>query len=100
MKEPLTWFKSSYSDSQGGACLEVAACPHTIHVRDSKLGARSPASKSPERLGRLRRVRLPRGLSPGLRESRSEPFLQGMGGKTQPTLPPSPSLNCRAYQRA
>lgn len=37
-----TWRKSSYSDSQGGACLEVAACPHTIHVRDSKLGARSP----------------------------------------------------------
>ncbi|WP_420076850.1 DUF397 domain-containing protein [Streptomyces sp. JL3001] len=62
MSEPLEWFKSSYSDSQGGACLEVAytwrkssysgdfedacveaaACPHTIHVRDSKLGARSP----------------------------------------------------------
>ncbi|MFD5077634.1 DUF397 domain-containing protein [Streptomyces sp. NPDC058371] len=58
----LAWFKSSYSDSQGGACLEVAytwrkfshsndfdvacvevaACPHTTRVRDSKLGARSP----------------------------------------------------------
>ena len=37
-----TWRKSSYSDDQGGECLEVAACPHTIHVRDSKLGARSP----------------------------------------------------------
>ncbi|MGW0884237.1 DUF397 domain-containing protein [Streptomyces sp. NPDC002671] len=37
-----TWRKSSYSDSQGGACVEVAACPHAIHVRDSKLGARSP----------------------------------------------------------
>ncbi|MGW5970181.1 DUF397 domain-containing protein [Streptomyces sp. NPDC055186] len=56
------WFKSSYSDDQGGACLEVAPdwrrsshsgaeggncvevapCPHTIHVRDSKLGPRSP----------------------------------------------------------
>lgn len=62
MSEPLAWFKSSYSDSQGGACLEVAytwrksshssdfedacvevaPCPHAIHVRDSKLGARSP----------------------------------------------------------
>ncbi|MDF3142313.1 MULTISPECIES: DUF397 domain-containing protein [unclassified Streptomyces] len=62
MSEPLEWFKSSYSDSQGGACLEVAytwrkssysstgggaclevaSCPHTIHLRDSKLGARSP----------------------------------------------------------
>jgi hypothetical protein len=37
-----TWRKSSYSDSQGGACLEVAACPHTIHIRDSKLGPGSP----------------------------------------------------------
>ncbi|MFE6160769.1 DUF397 domain-containing protein, partial [Streptomyces sp. NPDC056486] len=24
MSEHLTWFKSSYSDSEGGACLEVA----------------------------------------------------------------------------
>ncbi|WP_079051202.1 DUF397 domain-containing protein [Streptomyces curacoi] len=34
----LRWFKSSYSDSSGGACLEVATCPHatTIHIRDSK----------------------------------------------------------------
>lgn len=37
-----SWRKSSYSDDQGGECLEVAACPHTIHIRDSKLGVRSP----------------------------------------------------------
>lgn len=30
------WFKSSYSSGEGGNCVEVAACPHTIHVRDSK----------------------------------------------------------------
>ncbi|MFE7232936.1 DUF397 domain-containing protein [Streptomyces sp. NPDC057596] len=42
MNEPLAWFKSSYSDSQGGACVEVAASPRTIHVRDSKLGLHSP----------------------------------------------------------
>ncbi|RZB17637.1 DUF397 domain-containing protein [Streptomyces sp. F001] len=62
MSAELSWFKSSYSDSSGSACLEVAytwrksshssdfedacvevaACPHTVHVRDSKLGARSP----------------------------------------------------------
>ena len=24
MSEPLAWFKASYSDSQGGECLEVA----------------------------------------------------------------------------
>ncbi|WP_077801176.1 DUF397 domain-containing protein [Streptomyces sp. JHA26] len=38
----LEWRKSSYSDSQGGNCVEVAPCPHTVHVRDSKLGRRSP----------------------------------------------------------
>jgi hypothetical protein len=38
----FTWHKSSYSDSQGGECLEVALCPHATHVRDSKLGAQGP----------------------------------------------------------
>ncbi|MEU2771870.1 DUF397 domain-containing protein [Streptomyces sp. NPDC007162] len=32
----LAWRKSSYSGSEGGACVEVAACPHVVHVRDSK----------------------------------------------------------------
>ncbi|MFZ3597543.1 DUF397 domain-containing protein [Streptomyces sp. BH104] len=30
------WRKSSYSSSEGGACVEVAAHPTAIHVRDSK----------------------------------------------------------------
>ncbi|MFF4759128.1 DUF397 domain-containing protein [Streptomyces sp. NPDC001292] len=42
MSEQLSWFKSSYSDSSGGACVEVATSPHTIHVRDSKLGVDGP----------------------------------------------------------
>ncbi|WP_406725932.1 DUF397 domain-containing protein [Streptomyces sp. GD-15H] len=60
MNRDLRWFKSTYSGteggnclevaldwsksshSQGGACVEVAPCPHTIHIRDSKLGPRSP----------------------------------------------------------
>lgn len=33
----LKWFKSSYSSSGSGDCVEVATCPTTIHVRDSKL---------------------------------------------------------------
>ncbi|MCT2548978.1 DUF397 domain-containing protein [Streptomyces atratus] len=33
----LSWFKSSYSGNEGGACVEVATCPHTVHVRDSKV---------------------------------------------------------------
>ncbi|CAL9355369.1 DUF397 domain-containing protein [Streptomyces sp. enrichment culture] len=32
----LDWFKSSYSSGEGGACVEVAADPALIHVRDSK----------------------------------------------------------------
>ncbi|MFG2612454.1 DUF397 domain-containing protein [Streptomyces anulatus] len=34
---PLAWFKSSYSSGDGDSCVEVAACPSTVHVRDSKL---------------------------------------------------------------
>ncbi|MFG2473707.1 DUF397 domain-containing protein [Streptomyces fagopyri] len=32
----LTWFKSSYSSSGDGDCVEVATSPRTVHVRDSK----------------------------------------------------------------
>ncbi|MFB7650366.1 MULTISPECIES: DUF397 domain-containing protein [unclassified Streptomyces] len=32
----LRWFKSSYSGSEGGNCVEVATEPTTIHIRDSK----------------------------------------------------------------
>ncbi len=32
----LTWFKSSYSGSQGDDCVEIAIADQAIHVRDSK----------------------------------------------------------------
>ncbi|MFF3458971.1 DUF397 domain-containing protein [Streptomyces sp. NPDC002730] len=32
----LAWFKSSYSSGAGGECVEVAARPGVVHVRDSK----------------------------------------------------------------
>jgi hypothetical protein len=32
----LVWFKSSYSSTGSGDCVEVAVCPGTVHVRDSK----------------------------------------------------------------
>jgi hypothetical protein len=33
----LEWFKSSYSDSSNSnECVEVAATPSMVHVRDSK----------------------------------------------------------------
>ncbi|MFE7623186.1 DUF397 domain-containing protein [Streptomyces sp. NPDC057509] len=37
MADELTWSKSSYSDSSSGNnCVEVAAAPDTVLVRDSK----------------------------------------------------------------
>ena len=32
----LIWHKSSYSSGSQGDCVEVATCPGTVHVRDSK----------------------------------------------------------------
>ncbi|MFH9888619.1 DUF397 domain-containing protein [Streptomyces luteogriseus] len=32
----LVWFKSSYSGTEGGQCVEVAAATTAVHVRDSK----------------------------------------------------------------
>ncbi|MFG2139200.1 DUF397 domain-containing protein [Streptomyces sp. NPDC048650] len=32
----LAWIKSSYSTGDGPDCVEVAATPDTIHIRDSK----------------------------------------------------------------
>ncbi|MGP2439837.1 DUF397 domain-containing protein [Streptomyces sp. JW3] len=32
----LTWRKSSYSSSGSGDCVEIAPLPQTLHVRDSK----------------------------------------------------------------
>ncbi|WP_073931394.1 DUF397 domain-containing protein [Streptomyces sp. CB02400] len=34
--DQLVWRKSSYSSEEGGECVEVAARPATVHVRDSK----------------------------------------------------------------
>ncbi|NUV67263.1 MULTISPECIES: DUF397 domain-containing protein [unclassified Streptomyces] len=31
------WRTSSYSSDSGGECIEVATCPHSVHVRDSKV---------------------------------------------------------------
>ncbi|GAA2434634.1 DUF397 domain-containing protein [Streptomyces pulveraceus] len=33
----FNWHKSSYSSSSGGECIEVAACTHAVHIRDSKV---------------------------------------------------------------
>ncbi|MEU8616542.1 DUF397 domain-containing protein [Streptomyces sp. NPDC048623] len=43
----VAWTKSSYSVEQGGDCVEVAACPHAVHVRDSKDTALPSLTLSP-----------------------------------------------------
>ncbi|MFF4430532.1 DUF397 domain-containing protein [Streptomyces sp. NPDC001513] len=43
----LAWFKSSYSSGEGGECVEVATCPTTVHVRDSKVTAGPHLSVAP-----------------------------------------------------
>jgi len=45
VSEQLKWFKSSYSDSEGSDCVEVALTPTTTHIRDTKLPADSPQLK-------------------------------------------------------
>lgn len=42
----LTWYKSSHSGTSGGECVEVAAAPGGIHVRDSK-DTRGPILRFP-----------------------------------------------------
>ncbi|MGX1547644.1 DUF397 domain-containing protein [Streptomyces adustus] len=34
--DELSWFKSSYSGSEGDNCIEVAMRPEAVRVRDSK----------------------------------------------------------------
>lgn len=36
VRTSLEWFKSSYSGSDGGNCLEIATHPTAVHIRDSK----------------------------------------------------------------
>lgn len=43
----LSWRKSSYSSGSEGDCVEVAACPGTVHIRDSKDKAGPQLALSP-----------------------------------------------------
>lgn len=40
--DELRWFKSSYSGSGGGDCVEVAAVRDAVFVRDSKVAGVGP----------------------------------------------------------
>ncbi|GAA4970126.1 DUF397 domain-containing protein [Streptomyces hyderabadensis] len=43
----LAWHKSSYSSGGDGDCVEVASCPETVHVRDSKVRQGAQLAVSP-----------------------------------------------------
>ncbi|WP_121710577.1 DUF397 domain-containing protein [Streptomyces sp. E5N91] len=43
----LAWFKSSYSGTEGGDCVEVAVSTAVVHVRDSKAAAGPVVTVSP-----------------------------------------------------
>ncbi|MEU1007316.1 DUF397 domain-containing protein [Streptomyces sp. NPDC005890] len=42
-----TWRRSSHSGSEGGNCLEVASTASTIHIRDSKIPTGPTLTLSP-----------------------------------------------------
>ncbi|MEV6165900.1 DUF397 domain-containing protein [Streptomyces sp. NPDC052052] len=44
----FNWHTSSYSSDSGGQCVEVAACPHAVHVRDSKVPAGPTFAVAPD----------------------------------------------------
>ncbi|KAF4408787.1 DUF397 domain-containing protein [Streptomyces lycii] len=43
----VTWYKSSHSGTEGDNCVEVAACPEAVHVRDSKVASGPQLALSP-----------------------------------------------------
>ncbi|MFF3516044.1 DUF397 domain-containing protein [Streptomyces sp. NPDC002573] len=47
LEAAFAWHKSSYSDSGGGDCVEVARTAH-IHIRDSKAPTRPYLTLSPD----------------------------------------------------
>lgn len=78
----LSWTKSSYSTTDGGECVEVAASPLAIHVRDSKDKAGPQLSFSPPPGPRSSPSR------PKLRLRRSSDSLkEWVGSSYPPTLP-------------
>jgi hypothetical protein len=43
----VNWFKSSYSGSENDNCVEVALHPEAVHIRDSKNKGIAPLSATP-----------------------------------------------------
>lgn len=49
----ITWQKSSHSDETGGACVELAAFPHAVAIRDSKAPELGHLTVTPEAFATL-----------------------------------------------
>jgi hypothetical protein len=64
-KGELTWIKSSYSGSQGDSCVEVAASPGSVHVRDSKVEDGPRLALSPAAWTAFLRLQVTRDAMPG-----------------------------------
>lgn len=47
LEAALSWHTSTYSGSEGDNCVQVAPCPTAMHIRDSKLSAESPQLNVP-----------------------------------------------------
>ncbi|MFB8771161.1 DUF397 domain-containing protein [Streptomyces broussonetiae] len=45
--DELAWRRSSYSSEEGGECVEVAATPGSVHIRDSKDTTRAALAVEP-----------------------------------------------------
>jgi xanthine/CO dehydrogenase XdhC/CoxF family maturation factor len=60
----ITWRKSTHSDETGGHCVELAAFPHAVAVRDSKAPDAGHLTLTPrtfaDLLSRVKRDSLPR----------------------------------------
>lgn len=48
MNATMPWFRSSYSNHDGGECVEVSSRPPSVRVRDSKDKAGPTLTFSPE----------------------------------------------------
>ncbi|MFI2606630.1 DUF397 domain-containing protein [Kitasatospora sp. NPDC018619] len=68
MSTELTWFKSSHSGTEGGACVEIALVPGAVRVRDSKDKAGPQLAFTPEAWADF--VCFARAATPGAGQSR------------------------------
>ncbi|MFD8297259.1 DUF397 domain-containing protein [Streptomyces bauhiniae] len=83
------WVKSSYSDAEGGNCVEVAVRPGAIHIRDSKDTRLTPLSVTPEAWAAF----TPHPPSPGSTRAGSPPVSGSPPGRGSAATPRRPAAH-------